>query len=78
MASKPMSLNRTDVKNIFRSGLIFLAPVVLIYLGQITGALQTPGHIFNLNDFIPSTFTLGAMTLYCANRLTDIARKFIA
>ena len=76
--SKPMSLNKTDYKLIVRSGLIFLAPVVLIYLTQVTGALSVQGHEFSYKDLIPSTFTQGGMVLFVLNRITDIIRKYIA
>ena len=76
--SKPMSLNRTDMNNVFKTGIIFIAPVALIYFAQVTGALQVSNHTFSFGDLVPSSFTLGAMVLYIFNRLTDIIRKFVA
>lgn len=75
--SKPMSLNKSDVKSVIRTGLVFLAPVLLMYLAQVTGALQTPNHRFSVNDFFPSTFTWGGIALYILNRITDLVKKFI-
>jgi len=73
-----MSLNHTDWKNILRGGVIFVAPVILIYFAQVTGALSVEGHAFSVRDFIPSTFTQGSMVLFVLNRLTDILRKFVS
>lgn len=78
MTSKPYSLNKTDFKTALRSALVFLAPLALIYFGQLTGTLQTAEHGISLNDFIPTQFTLGAIVLYVVNRLTDLIRKYIA
>jgi len=73
-----MTLNKQDYKAVLRTGLIFLAPLGLIYLAQVTGALQVPNREFSLKDLVPSSFTIGAITLYVANRLTDILRKLVA
>lgn len=66
------------MRMVVRSGLLFLAPVFLIYLTQVTGALSVEGHVFTYKDLLPSTFTQGSMVLFVLNRCTDIIRKFVA
>ncbi len=75
--SQANTLTKTDWKQAARRGALFLAPLSLIYLTQITGALQQEGHTFVVRDLIPSTFTQGALVLYVANRLTDLINRFI-
>ncbi len=75
--SESLVLDKNDWKKAAKRGLLFLAPLTLLYLGQLTGALQQEGHVFVVKDLIPSTFTWGAIVLYAANRLTDIVNRFI-
>lgn len=57
---------------------VFLIPLGLTYLLQIQATLMAADHIFSTKDFIPSSFTLGAMSLYVVNTLYDLGRKFVA
>ncbi len=75
--SKSYTLNKNDWRQALRRGALFLAPLALIYITQITGALQQEGYVFNVKDLIPSTFTQGAIVLYFFNRLTDLINRFI-
>lgn len=67
-------LNSADLKkwrlNLFR----FLAPLSLVYLGQISMTLQHGA--LGWVDFIPTPVTLGAIELYVVNALTDLVLKF--
>ncbi len=73
-----MTLTKTDIQTANRSALIFVAPLALLYLTQVTGTLQTAGHVISLKDFIPTSFTTGAVALYVVNYLTNLIHKFIA
>ena len=53
--------------------LIFIRPVLLLYLGYVSTNIGD--HGFNLSDFIPSSFILGGMVLYVVNVFTDYLRK---
>ena len=70
------TVNKKDIKRWLNNLLVFVAPVALIYLMQVQGALSQEGHFFTGKDFIPSSFTQGAMVLYTINSLIDIIRKF--
>lgn len=69
-------VNKEDIKRWGMNTLIFISPAVLIYLGQVQGALTIEGHVFSLKDLIPSTFTLGAIVSWVISTLIDIFRKF--
>ncbi len=76
--SKQYTLNSRDWKAALKRGLLFLAPLALIYINQVTGAIQQSGHSITLFDFIPSAFTWGAVSLYVLNRITDLINRFIS
>jgi hypothetical protein len=60
-----------------KKALIQLVPVALIYLTPIIADLSTVGHVFSLQDFIPTNFTLGAMVLYILNRIYDALQRWV-
>lgn len=70
-----VSLTQTQRSKWINNTLIFLAPLGVIYFGAVAYTLQLPNHVFSLNDFIPSSFTIGAMVLYVVNSLFDLSRK---
>lgn len=77
MPSEQFSLNKTDFKNVLHTGLVFLAPLGVIYFGSVVSALQSPGHIFGFKDLAIGSFQMGLMVLYIANRLYDLFLKFV-
>jgi hypothetical protein len=56
-----------------RNTLLFLRPVLLIYLGYVTTNLGIDG--FDPSDFVPNAFVTGAMVLYLVNIATDYLQK---
>lgn len=76
--SKPMSerfeLSKVDVRKWLWNLVIFLLPVLLVYLAFVQGALQDG---FDGSDFVPTREVVGAMILFVVNALTDIVRKFL-
>lgn len=76
--SNRFSLNEKDIKTWLKWAVVFTLPVFTIYGGQILGAISANNGAVNLNDFIPSVFTWGAITAYVIERIQDLARRFIA
>lgn len=72
MNSKPGEMNKEDWKKAGKAAVIWFAPVVLIYLGAVLGNLQQEGHVFMLKDFIPSTFTQGAIATWFVSQLQGL------
>ena len=71
--SKRFSLNEADWSRWFRSTVEWLAPLGLIYFGQVALYL---GDGFSMQDFVPNTVLLGALSLYIVNRFYDLSKKF--
>ena len=76
--SAKYSLNTRDWKQVLKSALVWLVPLGLIYIAQIQAILQNNGITIKLEDFIPTTFTWGAIVHYVTNRLYDIGQKFLS
>lgn len=58
------TLNKKDWKEIWKSAIIWSAPVFLIYTTAVMGTIQADGHVFSWSDFIPSTFTQGGIATW--------------
>lgn len=56
----------------FHNLVIFLAPLVVVYLGVVAVSLQSG---FDIHAFIPTQATLGAISLYVVNGVMDYLRK---
>lgn len=69
-----MELTRTDQKKVWTNIFIFIAPVLLIYLGYVQTGI---GDGFAWADFVPNAFVAGSITTYLISTLIDIIRKFI-
>ena len=74
--SNKFSLNAQDVQNWLRNLLIFIAPVLLIYVLAVTAIITGHNGVVALSDFVPNAVTVGAMVLYVLNAVVDILRKF--
>jgi hypothetical protein len=66
-------VNKADLNKWVRNMAIFLAPLGIVYLGQISMTLQTGA--LGLRDFIPTPVTLGAIELYVINSILDFLKK---
>lgn len=70
-----------DAKAVINRGLLFLAPLAIMYLAPIvsviTATVLDGTFIFSLGLFIPNPLVIGAMVLYILNRLTDIISRFM-
>lgn len=67
-------VNKEDLKKWFRNLVIFLSPLGIIYLLQLSSVLQSGA--LSLKDLVPSPITQGALELYVVNALLDLLRKF--
>jgi len=75
MKSKKFSLNESDMKRWFYSALEWVAPLGLIYFGQIAVYIADG---FALQDFIPNNALQGALALYVVNQLYGLSKRFSA
>lgn len=75
MKSRKWSLNETDMKKWFYSALEWVAPLGLIYFGQIAIYIADG---FSIQDFIPNNALQGALALYVVNQLYGLSKRFSA
>ena len=73
MKSKRFSLNESDMKRWFYSALEWVAPLGLIYFGQIAIYIADG---FSVQDFIPNNALQGALALYIVNQLYGLSKRF--
>ena len=71
--SKGGQLNKEDIKRWLNNTLIFISPVVLVYLASVTKSITEDG--LSLSSFKISSIVAGAIVLYVINVLTDLFRK---
>lgn len=76
MKSVKWTLNKEELAKITKNALIFISPVILIYLGFALVAVNTDG--FQVQDLIPNAESVTAMALWTINTLIDIFRKLNA
>ena len=67
-------VNKNDLQKWVRNLLVFLIPLVVVYLLQLSGVLQNKA--LEIKDLIPSQATQGAIELYAVNAVLDLLRKF--
>lgn len=67
-------VNKADLKQVVHNMVVFLAPLGVVYLLQISGVLQH--GLLTLKDLIPTQATQGAIELYVVNSVMDLLRKF--
>jgi len=70
-----VTLNKTDQNKWFKNILLFIIPVVTVYLGQLGIQLQADGHMLSLKDFIPGSFVIGGAIVYLQSVLLDYLKK---
>ena len=67
-------VNKKDLQKWVHNLLVFLVPLGVIYLLQLSGALQNGA--LTLKDLVPTSVTQGALELYVINAALDLLRKF--
>ena len=66
-------LTREDLKSWAVTAALFVAPVAIIYLSGVLGAIEDG---FAWSDFIPSIFAQGSMVAYILNESLALLKKF--
>jgi len=69
-------LNVEEVSKWIRNLIIFLIPVILIYLTSVIEIITKSG--VSLASFRPTPLVVGAMALYLLNGAVDLLRKLSA
>lgn len=70
-----LTLSTAQQQKFFKNLLVFLAPVGVIYLTTVIGAISQPAHIFSVRDLVPTTFAQGGIVLWFLNAAVDYLRK---
>lgn len=74
-------LIKQDYRAILKRGLLFLAPLIALYLTPVTTAIATAvaskTFVFSLTYFVPSQLVIGAGILYILNRIWDGINRFV-
>lgn len=70
-----LKLTQTGQNKWLHNLLIFVTPVITVYVVAVIGIIQVHNGAVKLEDFIPNSFTLGAITLYILNTVLDYFRK---
>lgn len=73
--SEKYQLRAPDIKKWMKNCLVFLAPLVTIYLVFAIENIKVDG--FAWADLKPNLVVIGSMFLYVFNVLLDLAKKFI-
>jgi hypothetical protein len=73
MNSSKWQFNMADFKKVMHNALVFLSPIVLLYLTFVYSNIKLDG--FALTDFVPDNATISLFSLYVLNVLLDFFRK---
>jgi hypothetical protein len=71
-------LTRANQGKWLHNGLVFLAPLGVLYLTTIIGVVSQDNHTVSLNDFIPNKTAQGGLILWVLNAALDYLRKLRA
>lgn len=77
MKSKKYQLNNEDVKKQLRACIVWLAPLMILYFAQLSGAIADK-KVLGWADFVPNEMTVGGIQLYVINQAYGIFNKFVA
>ena len=69
------SLNKRDFKVQLKQALVWLAPLVLVYITQLQGTLQANNGL-SWKDFQPTWTTIGGIQLYVVNQVYGLFIKW--
>lgn len=75
--SKKFDLNWGDIRNQIKASIVWLAPLVVLYIAQLQGALIDHKTLI-LADLTPNEMTVGGIQLYVINQAYGIFNKFVA
>lgn len=69
---KQLLLERKDLDSWLRVAVLFLAPVLVIYIGFVLGNMDDG---FQWSDFVPNLFVQGAIVAYILNEALAYLKK---
>ena len=72
--SERFELNGKDIKSWLKTAVLFLVPVVLIYVAYVQGQMIDG---FEWSDFTPNLFVQGSMVGYVLAEITALLKKFV-
>lgn len=75
--SKKFNLNWGDIRNQIKASIVWLAPLVVLYIAQLQGSL-IDHKTLSLADLRPNELTLGGIQLYFVNQAFGLFQKFVA
>lgn len=71
-------MTHTDWKKAGKSAVVFLAPVLLVYLSAVLGVFQIEGHHFKLSDLIPSQLVIDGSIFWLLNQIQGVIMRWQA
>lgn len=77
MKSKKFRLNKKDIKDQLHSAFVWLAPLGILYVAQLSGSLAEK-KVLGFADLVPNLMTISAIQLYFVNQLFGLFRKAMA
>lgn len=69
------TLVESEFKKWLHNMLVFLAPLIILYITSIIGIISQPFHTFILMDLVPNSFAAGGLVLWILNAVLDYFRK---
>lgn len=75
IANVKITPNAVNEKKWYRNLLMFLKPVVILYVTAVVAIIGMNGGVVKLQDFVPNSFMMGAATLYILNGALDYLNK---
>lgn len=74
--SNKYELDKIDWMKIQTNFLIFVSPILMIYLGSMSTVLSEPGYVFSWYDLIPNPLLVGMMVKQLIDTTIDVLRKW--
>lgn len=75
MISPKFDLIKQDIKSLAKVALLFLVPVAIIYVGYVSGNIESTG--FSWDDFFPNLFIQGVIVSYILAEVLALLKKFV-
>lgn len=72
--SKKWRLNTSDFEKQLKSAFVWLAPMALVYVGQLLVSMKATG-VLKSGDLYPDSQTVGAIQLYFVNQVYGLFNK---
>lgn len=70
------TLIQRDWNKWFKNTILFIIPVLILYITSISALLNTSDRTFELKDLIPSQMVWGGIAVYILSTLQDLYLKW--